>query len=205
MENTEHSNGIIQDEPEVIMQSVDTINILFQRIKTATPAEANVYCDVLREIAKDLVPPNEILTKVIKELLTTNQPHCEIIAKIVFQVVRSAIDSSYLPLLQDWLICTLPNFLSLQLNKALWSLTLIFLSASINVHLVKLFPEILPMSFADTDANEERCVVLFTLATQDFYGALTSVEQRVRFKEIIQPLSNAKNTLLYSIFKKICK
>lgn len=186
------------------MQSVDTINILFQRIKTATPTEANVYCGVLLEIAKDLVPPNEILTKVIKELLTTNQPHSEIVAQIVFQVVRSAIDSSHLLLLQDWLICTLPNFLTLPLNKAMWSLTLVFLSASINVHLVKLFPEILPTTFGDMDNNGERCTALFTLATQDFYSALTSSEQRARFREIVQ--SNAGgNAQLSVFFKKICK
>lgn len=86
MENTEHSNGIVQDEPEIIMQSMEKIDVLFQRIKIATPQAAAIYGDVLCQISRDLVPPNEILTKVIKELLTLSQPHCEIIAKIVFQV-----------------------------------------------------------------------------------------------------------------------
>lgn len=35
---------------------------------------------------QDLVPPKELLTKVIKELLTTSQPHCEVIAKVLFEV-----------------------------------------------------------------------------------------------------------------------
>lgn len=68
------------------MQSTEKIDVLFYRIKTATPYAAGIYGDVLCQITKDLVPPNEILTKVIKELLTLSQPHCEVIAKIVFQV-----------------------------------------------------------------------------------------------------------------------
>lgn len=69
-----------------MVQSSEKIDVLFQRIKTSTPHTATLFGDVLCQITKDLVPPNEILTKVIKELLTLSQPYCEIIAKIVYQV-----------------------------------------------------------------------------------------------------------------------
>lgn len=59
------------------------------------------------------------------------------------QVFRSAIDSSFLQQLQDWLTCSLPTFLSLPEQKAVWSLSVVFLSASINLHLMKLFPLLL--------------------------------------------------------------
>lgn len=86
LENTELSNGIVQDDPEIIVQSTEKIDVLFNRIKIATVDAANIYGDVLCQLTTDLVPPKEILTKVIKELLTLSQPHCEVIAKILFQV-----------------------------------------------------------------------------------------------------------------------
>lgn len=91
LENTEKSNGIVQDEPEILMQSTEKIEILFMRIRTATIEEAEVYGKVLGQILKDLLPPNEILTKVIKELLIMNQSNCVCIATIIHQV-RLAVD-----------------------------------------------------------------------------------------------------------------
>lgn len=88
MENTEHSNGIVQDEPEVIVQSTEKIDVLFLKIKSSTPEAASIIGDVLCQITRDLLPPNEILTKVIKELLSLTQPHGAVVAKIVFQVSK---------------------------------------------------------------------------------------------------------------------
>ncbi|XP_069961794.1 uncharacterized protein htt isoform X2 [Bactrocera oleae] len=143
LENTELSNGIVQDEPEIIAQQTDKVDILLHCIKSSTRDAAWIYGQVLCQIIRDLVPPNEILTKVIKEFLAINQPHCDVIAMIVYQVFRCAIDSTFLQVLQDWLICSLPTFLALPEQKAVWCLSVIFLSASINLHLIKLFPVLL--------------------------------------------------------------
>lgn len=86
LENTEKSNGIVQDEPEIVMQSTEKIDILFNRIRNATTDEAEVYGRVLGKILRDLLPPNEILTKIIKELLILNQSNPIIISKIIHQV-----------------------------------------------------------------------------------------------------------------------
>lgn len=86
LENTERCNGIIQEDPDVIVQSTEVIDILFHQIKMSTYEAANIYGNVLCQIACDLVPPKELLTRVIKELLTISQPHCQVIAKILFQV-----------------------------------------------------------------------------------------------------------------------
>lgn len=86
LENTEKCNGIVQDEPEVIMFSTEKIDILFQRIKLATRPAAHIYGNVLCQMTHDLVPPKEVLTKVIKEFLTVSQPHCEVIARVLFEV-----------------------------------------------------------------------------------------------------------------------
>lgn len=86
LENTELSNGIVQDDPEIIAQQTDKVDILLQCIKTANEEAAWIYGQVLCQMIRDLVPPKEILTKVIKEFLAINQPHSDVIAMIVFQV-----------------------------------------------------------------------------------------------------------------------
>lgn len=87
LENTEKSNGIVQDEPEIVMHSTEKIEILFSRIRVTTAGEAEVYGRVLEKILKDLLPPNEVLTKIIKELLILNQSNVIVIAKIIHQVI----------------------------------------------------------------------------------------------------------------------
>lgn len=186
------SNGIVQDDPEVILHSTEKIDILFNRIKVSTTEAAHIYGSVLCQMTCDLVPPKELLTKVIKELLTVSQPHCEVIAKVLFQVFRSAIDSSYLPLLQDWLICSLPNFFVFPTDKTIWCFTVIFISASINLQLIKIFPEVLakydnlvdettPTSATANTGDARRRLQLFCLACKDFDSRL-SAEQKNRFR-----------------------
>ncbi|KAH8363432.1 hypothetical protein KR084_010163 [Drosophila pseudotakahashii] len=205
LENTELSNGIVQDDPEIIAQQNDKVDILLHCIKSSTRDAAWIYGQVLCQIIRDLVPPNEILTKVIKEFLAINQPHGDVIAMIVYQVFRSAIDSSYLQMLQDWLICTLPTFLAQPEQQGVWGLSVIFLSASINLHLIKLFPLVLGIgagssvaAAATTQAAVEAAteagapamarklgqheIALFVTAAQDFHAKLSG-EQRQRFRE----------------------
>ncbi|XP_020811155.1 LOW QUALITY PROTEIN: uncharacterized protein LOC110186345 [Drosophila serrata] len=196
LENTELSNGIVQDDPEIIAQQNDKVDILLHCIKSSTRDAAWIYGQVLCQIIRDLVPPNEILTKVIKEFVAINQPHGDVIAMIVYQVFRSAIDSSYLQMLQDWLICTLPTFLAQPEQQGVWGLSVIFLSASINLHLIKLFPLVLGIGAANaattgTAASAASAtarklgqheIALFVTAAQDFHAKLSG-EQRERFRE----------------------
>ncbi|XP_058840102.1 huntingtin-like [Topomyia yanbarensis] len=183
LENTERSNGIVQDEPEIIIQQIEKIEILFAKIRTTTPQGAKIFGDVLCQLIRDLLPPNEILTKVFKELML-NQPNPDIIATVTHQVFRSAIDSSYLALLQEWLLCSLPNFLSFsQINKSVWCLTVVFLSASLNQHLLKLFPEVL--SLPSYQQLNEREIRNFIVSARDFYRRLEP-PQKAKFREIFQ-------------------
>lgn len=96
------------------------------------------------------------------------------------KVFRSAIDSDSLTLLQDWLICSFQNFLMFPVNRAVWCLSVIFVSASINQHLVKMFPEILD----NFNILNERQVILFRLFTKDFYSRL-SADQKLNFKRVL--------------------
>lgn len=196
--NTERSNGIVQDEPEVIVECTEKIDALFNRIKMSSLDGAEVYGQVLCHLIRDLVPPKELLTKVMKELLTVSQPHCSVIAKVMFQVFRSAIDSSYLPLLQDWLICSMPNFFGFPLRKTIWCFTVLFISSSINLQLIKLFPEILvrfddfqtdQMDPKDDETDNTRRIQLFCLSSKDFYCRLNSEQQNV-FQSIFNKVNS---------------
>ncbi|XP_053685344.1 huntingtin isoform X2 [Sabethes cyaneus] len=181
--NTERCNGIVQNEPEVIIQHNEKIEILFAKIRTTTPTGAKIFGDVLCQLIRDLLPPHELLTKVFKELIL-NQPNPDVIATVTHQVFRSAIDSSHLPLIQEWLLCSLPNFLSLsQINKSIWCLTVVFLSVSLNQHLLKLFPEVL--SLPSYQQLNEREIANFILSAKDFYRQL-EVKQKARFRQIFQ-------------------
>ncbi|XP_023034526.1 uncharacterized protein LOC6647961 [Drosophila willistoni] len=217
LETTELSNGIVQDDPEIIAQQNDKVDILLHCIKSSSRDAAWIYGQVLCQIIRDLVPPNEILTKVIKEFLAINQPHGDVIAMIVYQVFRSAIDSSYLEMLQDWLICTLPTFLAQPEQQGVWGLSVIFLSASINLHLIKLFPLVvgfgpaaaaaagnstatatatataMPAALPPRKLGQHE-IALFVTAAQDFHAKLSG-EQRQRFRDAF---GNFKQSQVYA-------
>lgn len=140
------------------------------------------------------------------------------------QVFRSAIDSSFLQQLQDWLTCSLPTFLSLNEPKAVWSLTVVLLSASINPHLMKLFPLVLNYGvrtvtrtnvavaaaatttthgFADDEVTAKlghHEIGMFVTSAQDFYMKL-SKEQKQRFREAFKEFHHIKvyNKMLQSL------
>lgn len=110
-------------------------------------------------------------------------------------------------MLQDWLLCSLPNFFSFSTQKIQWYLIVIFVSASINLSLIKIFPQVL----ADYNAvfssamiqnkyksHQTSCIrdlrvvkrqkCLFAIACKDFYDRL-SRQQKQTFRDI---LSNVK-------------
>lgn len=65
-------------------------------------------------------------------------------------------------------------------NRAVWCLSVIFVSASINQHLVKIFPELLD----NFNMLNERQVILFRLFTKDFYSRLSG-DQKLNFKKVL--------------------
>lgn len=127
------------------------------------------------------------------------------------QVFRSAIDSSFLQMLQDWLICTLPTFLAQPEQQGVWGLSVIFLSASINLHLIKLFPLVLGIGAATSNCGVSTAatprklgqheIALFVTAAQDFHAKL-SVEQKLRFR---QAFKNYEQSQVYSwMLQRLC-
>lgn len=74
------------EEPEVLVQSIERTSAIFDRIKKGHPMEVEVLCGILPGVLDDFFPPSEILTKVIGEFLSPQQPHPRLLSAVVFQV-----------------------------------------------------------------------------------------------------------------------
>lgn len=114
---------------------------------------------------------------------------------LLTQVFRSSIDAAYLPLLQDWLVCSVNNFLPLSQTKAIWCLTVIFVSSSLNLHLLQMFPHLLRIiqqQKVEEDYIDPRLIHLFVVATKDFFDKLSKPQKQV----IADCFSNSAHTTM---------
>ena len=73
-------------EPEILVRSIERSAAIFDKIKKGYPMEVEILCAVLSEVLIDFFPPLEILTKVIGEFLSPQQPHPRLMSAIVFKV-----------------------------------------------------------------------------------------------------------------------
>lgn len=73
-------------EPEALVRSIERTSAIFDRIKRGYPTEVQVLCAVLSEVLGDFFPPSDILTKVIGEFLSPQQPHQRLLSAVVFKV-----------------------------------------------------------------------------------------------------------------------
>lgn len=83
LENTQES---LQSNPDHLVQTVEKITAIFDRIRKGHVFEVEVICSVLPYILNDFFTPSDILTKVIGEFLSTQQPHPKLLSKVVFKV-----------------------------------------------------------------------------------------------------------------------
>lgn len=77
---------IEQSSPDHLVQTIEKISAIFERIKKSYVNEAKVLCAVLPSILKDFFSPSDILTKVIGEFLSPQQPYPKLMSEVVFQV-----------------------------------------------------------------------------------------------------------------------
>ena len=67
---------------------LDILNVIeFYRIRKGFPYEARVITRVLPTFLADFFPPQDIMNKVIGEFLSNQQPHPQLMARVVFQVI----------------------------------------------------------------------------------------------------------------------
>ncbi|XP_049777630.1 huntingtin [Schistocerca cancellata] len=170
-------------DPELLIQAMEKTSALFDRIKKGYPFEVELLCGVLPNLLTDFFPPSEILTKVVGEFLSPQQPHPQLLAAVVFQVFESACQQSQLPLLQEWVVLSLSNFTQCSLvGMATWCLTCFFISASTNPWLRALFPHV--QSRIGKCEYEDR--KLLCVAAVDFYRQLKDDKQKETFVSTFQ-------------------
>lgn len=85
LENTGKSSPT-QTNPEHLVQTIEKVSAIFEHIKKGYISEVEILCSVLPDILNDFFSPSDILTKVIGEFLSPQQPHPKLLSKVVFQV-----------------------------------------------------------------------------------------------------------------------
>lgn len=73
-------------EPESLVRSIERTSAIFDRIKRGYPMEVEILCSVLSGVLADFFPLSQILTKVIGEFLSPQQPHPRLLSGVVFKV-----------------------------------------------------------------------------------------------------------------------
>ncbi|CAH1155948.1 unnamed protein product [Phaedon cochleariae] len=177
--------------PDHLVQTIEKISAIFERIKRGYTSEVEILCAVLPDILNDFFSSADILTKVIGEFLSAQQPHPKLLSKVVFQVFESAIHQNQLALLQDWVVFSLPNFTqSFSIGMATWCLTCFFVSASTNSWLRAYF------SYVQTRVGryeyEDR--KMLCIAGADFYGNLANDSQRRMFVDNFEKVKDQPDT-----------
>lgn len=76
----------MQTSPDHLVQTIEKISAIFERIKRGYIFEVGILCAIIPSILDDFFSPSDILTKVIGEFLSPQQPHPQLLSKVVFQV-----------------------------------------------------------------------------------------------------------------------
>ena len=76
-----------QEDPERVMKDMEKINALFNKLKKSYPNEAETVGEVLSYVLMDFTA-SDIVTRVIQEFLSSQQPHQKILAGLLFKVIK---------------------------------------------------------------------------------------------------------------------
>ncbi|XP_013398873.1 huntingtin [Lingula anatina] len=173
----------IPQDPESLIVAMERVTVLFDRIRKGFPFEAQVLTQILPSFLTDFFPPQDIMNKVIGEFLSSQQPHPQLMARVVFEVFAALHKKKQQSLVQDWVMLSLSNFTQrTPIAMAIWSLTCFFISASTNQWLRALFRHV----ESRMGKLEEADCQLFHTAALDFYDQLSEEGQRRAFQSTFQ-------------------
>ncbi|KAK9879932.1 hypothetical protein WA026_008441 [Henosepilachna vigintioctopunctata] len=169
-----------QTSPENLVPTIERFSALFEYIKRGNTFEVKIVCSLLPHLLDDFFTPADILTKVISEFLSSYQPHQKLLSRVIFHLFQNSIRQNQLPLLQDWVVFSLPNFTqNFSCPMATWCLTCFFISASRNKWLTCIFPYV--QTRLQRYEHEDR--EMLCIAGLDFYRNLSTDKQKNTFKE----------------------
>ncbi|XP_031845695.1 huntingtin isoform X2 [Nomia melanderi] len=167
-------------EPEALVRSIERTSAIFDKIRRGHTMEVEILCAVLSAVLGDFFPPSEILTKVIGEFLSPQQPHPRLLSAVVCE---RACTCAQMELLQDWVVFSLPNFIqSLPVTMSTWCLSCFFISSSTNHWLRAIFPYV--QSRIGKYEYEDKKILC--IAASDFYHKLTKDTQKKAFVETFE-------------------
>ncbi|KAG7190657.1 hypothetical protein KM043_006738 [Ampulex compressa] len=170
-------------EPEALVRSIERTSAIFDKIKKGHSMEVEILCTVLSGVLSDFFPPLEILTKVIGEFLSPQQPHPRLLSAVVFKVCERACTCAQMELLQDWVVFSLPNFIqSLPMTMSTWCLSCFFISASTNRWLRAMFPYV-QSRIGKYEYEDKK---MLCIAASDFYRELPKESQKKAFVETFE-------------------
>ncbi|XP_074614489.1 huntingtin-like isoform X2 [Acropora palmata] len=123
-----------------LLVAMERVTVLFDRIRKGISSEAKVVARVLPALLLDFFPAQEIMNKVIGEFLSSQQPHPELIAQVLFKVFEGLHNQGLQTEVRDWVLLSLGSFVQrTPLSMAVWSLSCFFVSASNNKWIRALF------------------------------------------------------------------
>ncbi|KAJ8968862.1 hypothetical protein NQ317_016785 [Molorchus minor] len=190
LHNTQTLSGM-QSSPDHLVQTIEKISAIF---------ELDILCSVMPTILDDFFSPSDILTKVIGEFLSPQQPHPKLLSKMVFQVFESAIRQEQLSLLQDWVVFSLSSFTqSFSIGMATWCLTCFFISSSSNEWLRSYFP------YVQTRVGryEYEDKKMLCISGADFYKNLPNDQQRQKFIENFNKVKDQPDMPFYDLLSSL--
>jgi huntingtin len=68
----------------------------FFRIRKGFRSEAKLVSEILPIVLGDFFPPTDVMNKVIGEFLSSQQPHPELMASVLYKVCDSVVNCSKL-------------------------------------------------------------------------------------------------------------
>ena len=65
----------IDTNPELLMQAMERMSILFDCVRRLGPEEASLLCEILPKVLFDFFPAADVVNRVISEFISPGQPH----------------------------------------------------------------------------------------------------------------------------------
>lgn len=174
-------------DPELLLQFMEKLSVLFDRIRVCLPFEAGVLAGLLGTCLLEVLPASQLLNKVITEYISSHQPHPHLLAATLFQVFEAAMGEGGEGLVQEWVLLSLSNFTQrTPVALAVWCLTCFFIAASNDRWLRAAFPSVQ----ARLGRLEDSDVQVFCLAGAHFRSSLATQQQRNKFDDVFNSASS---------------
>ena len=189
------------DDPELLMQTMEQISIIFDCVRRSDSTVAELLCyDVLPSILLDFFPASDVINRVINEFISPGQPHQVLLAWVLFDVFKHGAQQDQTSMLQEWVLMALPNFTKRSpISHSIWCLTVFFISASAtNPWLQSMFPY-LQQRYGYYQNEDKK---LFCVAAKYFYNNLDHELHKQKFIDTFELVSHPQ-TPYYDLLKSL--